>query len=142
MSFPRCSSLHHILFVIPAVLTNDVTVADMASPPTVKKQKRIKRGMYRGAPHPPIPSPTSCFPHLRSSNHIFQSLMTLPPVSLFLLLPCFLFSRFVLLGSGHWIDLLSTYRLRSDLDRARMLFDCVGRRDKVRASRILKRLPL
>lgn len=38
--------------------------------------------------------------------------------------------------SGHWVDFLSLYRLRTDLDRARVLFDCVLRREKVRGWRI------
>ncbi|CAN0247665.1 unnamed protein product, partial [Hapterophycus canaliculatus] len=36
------------------------------------------------------------------------------------------------LASGHWVDFLSLYKLRTDLDRARVLFDCVLRREKVR----------
>lgn len=34
--------------------------------------------------------------------------------------------------SGHWVDFLSLYKLRTDLDRARVLFDCVLRREKVK----------
>ncbi|CAM9921688.1 unnamed protein product, partial [Scytosiphon promiscuus] len=34
------------------------------------------------------------------------------------------------LASGHWVDFLSLYKLRTDLDRARVLFDCVLRREK------------
>lgn len=39
--------------------------------------------------------------------------------------------------SGHWVDFLSLYKLRTDLDRARVLFDCVLRREKVRRTKLI-----
>lgn len=48
---------------------------------------------------------------------------------------------FRLFFSGHWVDFLSLYKLRTDLDRARVLFDCVLRREKVSHAVQLDTLP-